>query len=965
MWESLARTIVPEGDSRAEWIAGNDFGGKQEWGTTMRVHKGILAGVIFSLAALAILAIAPAAAQNAGRKLPTIPFEKYKLKNGLEVILSEDHTLPLVSVNIWYHVGPANEKAGRTGFAHLFEHMMFEGSQHVGGKMHFSYLEGAGATDINGTTNFDRTNYYETVPSNQLELALWLESDRMGYLIGLLDIERLANQRDVVRNERRQGGENAPYGLVEEGLYHQLFPKNHPYYAAVIGSHADIEAAKLEDVREFFRQYYTPNNATMAIVGDYDKTKIKALVEKYFGSIPMGPEVPKITATTPPITAERRAVVTDQVELPRVYMGWITPPVFGKGDAESGLFSQILGGGKSSRLYKSLVYEKQIAQDVSTSVEETRLGSICELTVTAKPGVKPEDLEKAIDAEIAKLQSEGPTTAEVERARNLTETALVRGLERTNGVANRLNYYNQFLGNPDYFSKDLARYDAVTPADIKQAAQTIFKKDARVVVYGVPGKKVIDDVPKTSEEENKRQAKEAGESKPEMPDEAWRAKAPAPGAAPKFSLPVPEKAQLPNGLTIYLVERRNLPLVAATLYTISGSEWNPLDKPGLSGFTADMLTEGTATRPALKFAEDTDQIGATIGSEAGYSSASVSLSALSWNADKGLDLLSDAALHPAFDAKEVERIRNQRVTAVLQENDEPFALALRTANRVLFPNSPYGFSVLGTEASNKAIKREDLSAFWKQGYVPPGAVLAMAGDLSLAQAKELATKYFGEWSGSGAAGKVLAAPPLPAKSVQIVDKPGAPQTALVLASVGASRNTPDYVSLEVMNTALGGLFSSRINMNLREEHGYTYGAQSFFQYRRGVGPFFAGGAIRTDVTAPATQELFKEIARIREEELKPEELQKAKDSFSKTLVGLFETNGQTASTVGQQFVFQLPAEYYRDLPAQIDKVTGAEALRVAKQYLHPEATVVVGVGDKAKIEPGLKQLNVGPINVVQ
>src|SRR5207253_1393761 len=317
---------------------------------------------------------------------------------------------------------------------------------------------------------------------------------------------------------------------------------------------------------------------------------------------------------------------------------------------------------------------------VTVSSKIDPLGSIFELTVTAKPGVKPEDLEKAIDAELAKLQAEGPSAAEVERARNVTETALVRGLERTNGVANRLNYYNQFLGNPDYFSKDLARFDAVTPADIKQAAQTIFKKDARAVVYAVPGKKVIDDVPKTSDEENKKQAKEAGESKVAMADEPWRAKAPTPGPLPKFSLPVPEKAQLANGLTIYLVERHNLPLVAATLYTISGSELNPLDKPGLSGFTADMLTEGTAARSALKLAEDTDKISATIATQPGYSSASVSLSALSWNAGGGLDLLSDAALHPAFDVKEIERIRNQRVTAVLQENDEPFSLALRTAN---------------------------------------------------------------------------------------------------------------------------------------------------------------------------------------------------------------------------------------------------------------------------------------------
>ena len=918
------------------------------------------------LVVLSVLAASPVLqAQTPARKLPTIPFEKYQLKNGLEVILSEDHTLPLVSVNIWYHVGPANEKAGRTGFAHLFEHMMFEGSQHVGGKAHFSYLEAAGATDINGTTNFDRTNYYETVPSNQLELALWLESDRMGYLLGKLDIEKLANQRDVVRNERRQSVENAPYGLADEQLGHLLFPKSHPYYAQVIGSHADVEAAKLEDVREFFQQYYTPNNATMAIVGDFDKSSIKGLVEKYFGSIPTGPAVPKLSVTTPPITAERRAVVTDQVELHRVYMGWNTPTDFTAGDAECNLYSQILGGGKSSRLYKSLVYEKQIAQDVSTQMEETKLATMFELIATAKPGIKPEDLEKAVDEVIAKLAAEGPTAAEVERARNVTETALVRGLQRTNGVANRLNYYNQFLGTADYFAKDIARFDAVKPADVQRVAQMVFRKDARAVVHAVPGKKVIEDVPKTSDEENKKQAAAAGESKVTMADEAWRANAPKPGPTPKFSLPAPEQAKLPNGLTILLVERHNLPFFSAALYTMSGTELNPVEKPGLSSFVANMLTEGTTNRSPLKFAEDAEQIGATVEAGAGYSSGTVSFSALSWNAGAVMDLASDAVLHPAFAAKEVERIRNQRVTAVLQENDEPFALAQRTASHLLYPKSPYGFSAIGTEASNKAITRDELTGFWKKAYVPSDSVLAISGDLTMAQAKELATKYLGTWSGPAAGEVSLATPAPPTRSIAIVDKPGAPQTFLLLASLGAKRSTPDYVPLEVMNTALGGLFSSRINMNLREEHGYTYGAQSFFNYRRGVGPFLAGGAIRTDVTAPATHELFKELTRIREAELTADELQKAKDSFSKSLVGLFETTGDTASTIGLQFVFGLPVDYYRDLPGQIEKVTAADALRVAKQYISPNASVVVAVGDRAKIEPELKKLDLGPVTVVQ
>src|SRR5690348_7886949 len=325
-----------------------------------------------------------AAPKPAPLEVPQLKFEKYKLQNGLVVILSEDHRLPMVAVNLWYHVGPAYETPGKTGFAHLFEHMMFEGSRHVPGNAHFHLLEAAGASDINGTTDFDRTNYFETLPANQLELALWLESDRMGYLPDKLDQANLSNQQDVVRNERRQSVENQPYGVVEEGLFHQLFPKNHPYYGDVIGSHQDIQSAKLEDVRNFFKLYYAPNNASLAIVGDFDPPKAREMVQKYFGPLKRGEDVPKIKAHTPPIMSERHTVVQDNVQLPRVYMGWLTSPIFKPGDAEADLAATILGGGKSSRLYKKLVYEKQIAQDVAVNQQSLILGSVFEVQVTAK-----------------------------------------------------------------------------------------------------------------------------------------------------------------------------------------------------------------------------------------------------------------------------------------------------------------------------------------------------------------------------------------------------------------------------------------------------------------------------------------------------------------------------------------------------------------------------------------------------
>src|SRR5262245_56110086 len=413
----------------------------------------VLAGVLGSAAS------APGAVASAPPRVD-LGFQKYTLPNGLEVILREDHRLPIVAVNLWYHVGPANETAGRTGFAHLFEHMMFQGSGHVGDDQHFKLLEGAGASMINGTTDFDRTNYMEDIPSNQLELALWLESDRMGFLLDRLDQPKLSNQQDVVRNERRQSVENAPYGLVEEEVFHQLFPKGHPYYASVIGSHEDIQAAKLEDVKEFFRRYYAPNNASLAIVGDIDVAKTKALVEKYFGTISRGPAVPPVEAKTPAITAERRSVVKDKIELPKVYLDWLTPAIFQPGDAEADMTARILGGSKASRLYKALVYEKKIAQAVTAGQQSLVLGSVFQITATAKPGHTAEELEKAIDAELAAFAANGPTADEVAAAQNAIFSSMVLSLENLGsfgGVANRLNMYNHFLKDPGYLNKDLAR----------------------------------------------------------------------------------------------------------------------------------------------------------------------------------------------------------------------------------------------------------------------------------------------------------------------------------------------------------------------------------------------------------------------------------------------------------------------------------------------------------------------------
>jgi zinc protease len=423
---------------------------------------------------------------------PTIAFEKYTLANGLEVILSPDHRLPLVAIDIWYHVGAGYEVAGRSGFAHLFEHIMFQGSRNVPEDQFFPLLEGAGATFTNGTTDFDRTNYLETVPSNQFELALWLESDRMGFLLDTLSQERLDNQKAVVRKERQQSIENVPYGAGEEQFYKLLFPAPHPYNGVVIGSHEDLEAATLDDVKAFFRQWYLPNNATLVVCGDYDEATVKATLEKYFGNIPSGPEPTVTTQMVPPLTTEKRASYTDNVELPKVYMGWVTAPAFQPGDAELQLGAAILADGKSSRLYRELVEKKQIAQSVKAYQYPLTYGSLFAVEVVGKADQTPAKLEAEAWQVIEGLRAAPPSAQELSRAWTQQQARVLRGLEEIGGFSGKadiLDYYNHHVGDPGYLAKDFARFEAVTPEAVQKAMAAAIRQDNRAVVDIVPAKK--------------------------------------------------------------------------------------------------------------------------------------------------------------------------------------------------------------------------------------------------------------------------------------------------------------------------------------------------------------------------------------------------------------------------------------------------------------------------------------------
>jgi zinc protease len=928
------------------------------WGVESRPLRHIF---LFDVCQLLLIIHGEFVSKN--QTVPELQYHKYKLNNGLEVILLEDHRLPLVAVNIWYHVGPVNERPGLTGFAHLFEHMMFEGSRYVGESKHILHLEAAGASSINGTTDFDRTNYFETLPSDQLELALWLESDRMGFLLEKLDDRKLENQRDVVRNERRQNIENAPYGLAQEELFHQLFPKDHPYYASIMGSHADIEAARLADVRHFFQLYYAPNNASLAIVGDIDPQKTRELVEKYFGPLPAGKPVPRSNIITPPIKSERRVIVGDQVELPRVYLAWITGPVYSQEDAECDLLARILGGGKSSRLYQSLVYKKRIAQDVGAQQYSLALGSIFILEATGKPGIEPQHLENAIREELEGLQKDGPKPAELERARNIIESAVIRGLETLGGfggVADRLNQYNHFLGNPGYLAGDLERYQKATVNSLQKLVQNQLKREAGVVVWGVPGSRAVNDIPKSSHAATSTPI----EDTPIIPNQEWRSTLPSPGPASALNLPIPKKLTLANGLSLYLVEQHNLPVVAANMILLSGSDRNPPDQPGLASFTAEMLDEGTARRSPLEIAADADQIGASLSTGSSTDLTYIATRTLKKNVDAAFELVSDVLLNPAFSSAEIERVRNDRLTQILQQKDNPGVLAIKVLFEAIYGIShPYGFTDVGTEESNRAVTQDLLKRFYRAGYFAANSALVVAGDITESEVAALAEKYFGKWTASGSLSETPDGTGKSTLRIVIIERSEAPQTVLRIGHLGVPRSNPDYVALEVMNTALGGLYSSRINQNLREKHGFTYGASSAFAFRRGPGPFLVGTSVRTDVTAPAIVEIFREIERMRESEITPEELTKAKDSIARSLPGLFETSPESASSIGQLFVHNLPPDYYHDLPEQIRHISAADVQQVARKHIRPDDAIIIAVGDRKRIEPELQKLNLCPIEI--
>ena len=915
---------------------------------------------------------ATAAAQPAQPAKADIAFEEFTLPNGLRVIVHTDRKAPIVAVNIWYHVGAKNELPGRTGFAHLFEHLMFQGSDNHRGEF-FEPFEMVGATDQNGTTNSDRTNYFQNVPTTALDMALWMESDRMGHFVDSVTQELLDEQRGVVQNEKRQG-ENNPYGQVFERLLKASYPKGHPYSWTTIGSMSDLNAASLDDVKRWFQTWYGPNNATLVLAGDIDVETARAKVTQYFGDIPAGPTMAQPKVDPAPRNTSTREEMTDRVPQTRIYRAWNTAE-YGTADADRlQLLAQVLGGSRSSRLDRRLVFGDQLANSVSTAAWGNELGGMFYIQVDVKQGVDVATVEAALDEELKKLLAEGPTADELERARTVYRGGFVRGIERIGGFGGKADALAEcavFAGDPGCFRESLSVYANATAAEITEAGKRWLSAGDHTIVV-VPGERVA-----TVEEESA--------SHPDM--------AAVPAADPKYTVsastvdrtqgvpqttefpaltfPALQRAKLSNGVEVILVERHDVPVVRLSLELPSGYVSDVGRKLGTASFTLGMLDEGAGDLEALAFAEKAEALGAQLGAGASLDGGNAFLSALGENLDPSVALFAQMLRQPRFDDKEIERVRQTWIAGIKQEKARPNSAAQRLLPPLIYGQGhPYAipFSGSGDEASIAALTRDDLVAWHRDFVRPQGATLIVVGDTTLEQIVPVLEKHLGDWTGEGEAPALAAVAnvDLPAAPrVFLVDQPGAIQANIFVGQAVPSTMDPQATEFEIANAVLGGEFSSRLNMNLREEKHWAYGSYSFVSGAKGQRPWMAFAAVQIDKTAESMTELNREITAYADgsEAATAEEVAKIQATEIRSLPGAYETAGAVMGAVGGIVRYQRPDDYVVQRKTKIEGLT-PEVVQAAAGTIKPQALTWVVVGDLSKIEAGVRALNLGEVQVI-
>ena len=928
------------------------------------------------LAALAALSICAQDASAAGTALADIeiPYQKYVLPNGLTLLVHEDHKAPIVAVDIWYHVGSKDERPGRTGFAHLFEHLMFSGSEnHKEG--FFKPFEQVGATDQNGTTAQDRTNYFETVPTTALDMTLWMESDRMGHLLGAIGQKELDTQRGVVQNEKRED-ENQPYGRVDELLFANAFPANHPYHHETIGSMKDLNAASLADVKQWFHDHYGAANTTLVLAGDITPDVAREKARQYFGDIPAGPPVPRQQPWIVQREQSTRGEMVDQVAQVRIYRQWNVPQLGHEDNQALNLAAAVLGGGKTSRLYQRLVYQDKIADSVDVGVEALALAGVCQLQVDVKRGVDPAKVEAAVADEWAKFLKDGPTEDELERARVRAHAGFVRGVEKVASQSRVLAQGQVYRDDPAAYQKDFARLDAATPATVLATAKKwLARGDYTLVVK--PG------TPKADEDMAETAGLPAAEGAPKPvlpPVHEYKtvqsnidrtAGLPKVASFPELTFPTLQHGKLKNGIDVVLAERHTIPVVQMRVLFDSGYAADQGRKLGTASFSAAMLDEGTQTLDSVEIARRQERLGAVLGAGCDLDTCTAGLNTLKSQLAPSLALFADVVQHPAFRAEDLARVRGQWLAGIAQEKTDPSSLALRTLPPLVYGKGhayAIPFTGTGDEASIKALQAEDLQNFVRDWLRPDNARIVIAGDIALADAVAQLDAAFGDWkpAATPVPKKNLATVKPPAQArVYLMDRPGSQQSVIIAGILAPSTLAPNHLELGTMDKAFGGLFTSRLNMNLREDKHWAYGAFSVLGHALGQRMFMLFAPVQSDKTADATQELLKEARGvIGGKPLSSAEIGKVKASDVRALPGQYESTSALIGTLQNIVVFHRPDDYVQTYKKRVEAQTDAAIEAAAKQVIHPDALTWVIVGDRKLIEAPLRALNIGEFQVL-
>jgi zinc protease len=893
-----------------------------------------------------------------------IPFEKFTLANGLTVIVHTDRKAPVVGVTTYYRVGSKNEPRGKTGFAHLYEHLFFGGSANAPS---FDIpLEAAGSTPTNGSTWYDRTNYVETVPTGALELALFMESDRMGHLLPAVTQDKLDKQRGVVQNEKRQG-DNEPYGLAGYAVGEGLFPVGHPYRHETIGSMADLDAASLADVRQWFTDHYGPNNVVLALSGDVDAATARPLVEKWFGKIPRGPEVKPVTAAPVTLPAPKSREMTDRVPVTRLTRSWSGPGLNDPDATALEVGMTILGGLASSRLDNALVRGSELAVAVTASAQTFEQVSFLQTTMDVKPGVDRKQAEAAFDKVTADFLAQGPTEDEVRRAVMSAISGEIGGLEVVGGMSGKgatLAEGELYSGDPAKYKEELARMAALTPAEVKAAMQRWLGRPAFTLDV-LPGERT-----------------ESGETMGGWGDEAGQAvtpdaKTPAPKLAPApkiapppvapiadLDFPTVEHATLSNGIPVALARRTAIPKLVFSIAFDAGFAADSLDTPGTQALMLSALEEGTQSRDATRIAEEQERLGASINTSGSLDRSNVAMSALTANLAPSLALLSDIVLHPAFRPEDVARVQRQQLTSLQQANATPQALAQRTLDGLLFGAHPYAqpSDGLGTADAVAALTPEALRAAHAKWLRPDLAKITVVGDITMAQLKPLLETAFGGWKAPAAPAprKALdAAVPRAQPRVVVLDRPGSPQSYIAggrtLAITGKTQGTE---ALNLANDVLGGGFLSRLNGDLREDKGWSYGVYS--AVTRPVGPrtLLVMAPVQTDKTGPSIAAIIQDMTAFPgKAPVTPVELQRVTEGAIRSMPNAYQTNGSVLGAIENNDRLGRPDDYYETLASTYRKLGSPEIEAAARQFLQPDGMTIVVVGDRKAIEPQLKGLN--------